>query len=375
MANNKLYENGNNSQDSTAMRETTPMSAKEVQDAVQAGSEAATAQIPSLRSQANAEAAAALDTSGLNISGMGRNGSGSWYNLIGPGGVISPEMQGAFLASAPGSYKSPYTPAMETLMNQLLNPGQFKYDVNADGLYQQIKDNYVKKGRQAMMDTQGQSAALTGGFGNSYGTMAGQQAYQESLGNLAGMIPELQQLAYQQYLNDQDAKRNNLEALNKMNEQEFARWQDEQAAYQELLKTLPEMGMMGVEPGSGNWSPDMSGIFSVMNKAYGSGNNQLDPTTWANTIEGISSGKLSALGIMQGIEDGQTWKGMDTNTMYQAALYSMNPENWNMKVSLDQQYARRPSANHGKKTTTTTNTQGKNGNTYNSAQQLKDLGH
>ena len=311
----------------------------------------------------NAANAAALQVEGnpLQLNGVGRNGNGNWYSLVGPGGLVKPENAQLFMAMGPGAYSSPYAPAMQELMNQLLNPEQFKYDVNADGLYQQIKDNYTKAGRQAMMDTQGQSAALTGGYGNSYGAMAGQQAYQESLGSMAGMIPELQQLAYQQWLNGEDAKRNNLEALNKLDAQEYARWQDEMAAYQEMLKNVPDAGATG---GGGGIDPGVIGApteatrknLMTMGTGTGNGNSQLDPTTWANTIAAIKDGTLSAEGIIQGIDNGQTWKGMNTNTMYQAALYSMNPENWNMPVSIDQQYARRPSANHGKKTTTTTNT-------------------
>ena len=215
-----------------------PMSAQEVQNVVNQNANGTAAQAAALQLEP-----------GLNVNGLGTNGNGNWYNLLGAGGRVSPLNAQQFQAANPGAYNSPYAPAMREVMNGLLNPEQFRYDVNADGLYQQIKDNYVKSGRQAMMNTQGQSAALTGGYGNSYGAMAGQQAYQESLGGLAGMIPELQQLAYQQYMNGEDAKRNNLEALNKMNEQEYSHWMDEMAAYTEALKTLIP-GMEGMNLGA-----------------------------------------------------------------------------------------------------------------------------
>lgn len=215
------------------------MSAQEVQSVVNQNSQ----------NQLNAAEAAALTLEpGLQINNLGSNGLGNWRSLVGSLGNVDPANANAFIAMNPGGYNSPYAPAMQSLMNQLLNPEQFRYDVNADGLYQQIKDSYTKAGKQAMMDTQGQSAALTGGYGNSYGAMAGQQAYQESLGNLAGMIPELQQLAYQQYLNNEDAKRNNLEALNKLDAQEYARYQDDIAAYMEMLKTVNANQL-----GSGDW--------------------------------------------------------------------------------------------------------------------------
>jgi len=172
------------------------------------------------------------------VSGFFTRGTG---NAGGQAGPYAMDYAG-LMAANPGAYQSAYAPAMQATLNQLLNPEGFKYDVNADGLYQQIKDNYVKAGRQAMMDTQGQSATLTGGYGNSYAAQAGQQAYQESLGNLAAMIPELQQLAYQQYQQGMDDRRNNLEAMRKLEDQDYQRWLQDYQDYQAYLATLPMQG-------------------------------------------------------------------------------------------------------------------------------------
>ena len=173
------------------------------------------------------------------VSGIGQSGTGAWYTQMQPG------MQGidynALMASAPGAYNNVYGPAMEQTLNQILGRQPFQYDVNADGLYQQIKDNYIKAGRQAMMDTQGQAAALTGGYGNSYGAQAGQQAYQESLGNLANAIPQLAQQAYAQYMDQGDQLRNNLEAMRLLEGQDYSRWLDDQERYQAFLKEMPSI--------------------------------------------------------------------------------------------------------------------------------------
>jgi hypothetical protein len=84
-------------------------------------------------------------------------------------------------------------------MDSILNRKDFQYDVNEDALYQQYKDRYVNLGQQAMMDTMGQAAKLTGGYGNSNAQMVGQQAYQSYLQGLTDKIPELAQAAYQRY--------------------------------------------------------------------------------------------------------------------------------------------------------------------------------
>jgi hypothetical protein len=50
-----------------------------------------------------------------------------------------------------------------------------------------------------MMDTMGQAAALTGGYGNSYASTAGNQAYQAYLQKLNDVVPDLYKLALDKY--------------------------------------------------------------------------------------------------------------------------------------------------------------------------------
>ena len=76
------------------------------------------------------------------------------------------------------AYQSQWQPQIQSTMNSILNRKDFQYDVNADAIYNQYKDRYVDLGQKAMMDTMGQAAKLTGGYGNSSAQMVGQQAYQ-----------------------------------------------------------------------------------------------------------------------------------------------------------------------------------------------------
>ena len=99
----------------------------------------------------------------------------------------------------PGEISSKYTELVDQVMNQYLNRDKFSYDVNGDALYQQYKDQYINQGKMAMMDTMGQAAAMTGGYGNSYAQSVGQQAYQGYLQQLNDKVPELYQLALDQY--------------------------------------------------------------------------------------------------------------------------------------------------------------------------------
>ena len=56
-------------------------------------------------------------------------------------------------------------------------------------LYRQYESAYRRGGKQAMEDTMANAAALTGGYGNSYASTAGNQAYQSYLAELNQILP------------------------------------------------------------------------------------------------------------------------------------------------------------------------------------------
>ena len=99
----------------------------------------------------------------------------------------------------PGAYQSKWDGMIQDYINQIKNREKFSYDVNSDALYQQYRDLYAQQGQMAMMDTMGQAAAMTGGYGNSYAQTAGQQMYGQYLGKLNEIVPELYQQAYNRY--------------------------------------------------------------------------------------------------------------------------------------------------------------------------------
>ena len=92
----------------------------------------------------------------------------------------------------------------DNILNKITNMKDFSYDVNGDALYQQYKDQYTTQGKMAMMDTMGQAAALTGGYGNSYAQSVGQQTFQGYMQQLTDKVPELYSLALSKYNSDKD---------------------------------------------------------------------------------------------------------------------------------------------------------------------------
>lgn len=126
-----------------------------------------------------------------------------------------------------GAYESKWQPQIDSTMNSILARKDFNYDVNGDALYQQYKDRYVDLGQKAMMDTMGQAAKLTGGYGNSNAQMVGQQAYQGYLQGLTDKIPELAQLAHQRYAQQGQDLYQKYGLLSGQEQQDYGRWSGE----------------------------------------------------------------------------------------------------------------------------------------------------
>ena len=144
------------------------------------------------------------------------------------------------LANKPGEYQSTWQNQLQDIINQINNREKFSYDLNGDMLYQQYKDQYTTQGKLAMMDTMGQAAAMTGGYGNSYGQTAGQQAYQGYLQQLNDKVPELYALALDKYNQEGQAMYDQASLMAQMEDQEYGRYRDKLSDYYTDLNYLTE---------------------------------------------------------------------------------------------------------------------------------------
>lgn len=144
------------------------------------------------------------------------------------------------MASKPVEYQSTWEGQLNDTIAQILNREKFSYDLNGDMLYQQYKDQYTTQGKLAMMDTMGQAAAMTGGYGNSYAQTAGQQAYQAYLQQLNDVVPELYGMALDQYNQEGQNLYNQASLLGQMEDQEYGRYRDQLSDYYTDLNYLTE---------------------------------------------------------------------------------------------------------------------------------------
>lgn len=88
------------------------------------------------------------------------------------------------------------------LIDEILGREDFSYDPDTDPLYSQYRKAYIREGDRAAEDALGAAAAASGGLPSSYAQTAASQAGNYYAAQLTDKIPELQQLAYQKYLND-----------------------------------------------------------------------------------------------------------------------------------------------------------------------------
>jgi LysM repeat protein len=174
------------------------------------------------------------------------------------------------LAQKPGEYQSAWQTQLNDTLQKILNREKFSYDLNGDALYQQYKDQHTTQGKLAMMDTMGQAQAMTGGYGNSYAQSVGQQAYQGHLQQLNERIPELYQLALNQYNAEGNAMYDQASLMAQMEDQDYGRYRDQVSDYNAELGRLTDDARYQAEMDYGKWSDDRNfsyGQFSD-NRAY-----------------------------------------------------------------------------------------------------------
>lgn len=122
-------------------------------------------------------------------------------------------------------YQSPYADQIQDLFDSIQNRDPFTYSPDSDVSYQAYAEKYRNAGQKARDDTLASAAAMTGGIPSSYAMTAAQQAQNNYNAALSDVLPQLEQLAYNKYLNEGSEMRSDLSALMQMDD----------AAYQKHL--------------------------------------------------------------------------------------------------------------------------------------------
>lgn len=151
------------------------------------------------------------------------------------------------------TYAGTYDQQLQEIYDKIINRDKFSYDLNADALYQQYADQYALQGEMASMDVMGQATALTGGYGNSYAQMVGQQTYQGYLQELNNIVPELYGMALDQYNAEGDRLYDQYAMLGDMADDEYGRYQDSLNDYWQNISYLKGEADDAYERGYNEW--------------------------------------------------------------------------------------------------------------------------
>ena len=128
-------------------------------------------------------------------------------------------------------YVSQFGGVIGGLMDKIVNREPFSYDFNADPIYQQHKDQYIKLGKEAAMNAVANASALTGGYGNSYAVTAGAQANQQALSGLNDIIPQLLNSAQKKYDSDTNALLTQYDIYNQAEQNNYNKFRDQMTDY------------------------------------------------------------------------------------------------------------------------------------------------
>lgn len=166
------------------------------------------------------------------------------------------------------TYASTYDQQMSDIYDKIMNRDKFTYDLNEDALYQQYKDQYTQQGRMAMMDTMGQAAALTGGYGSSYGQAVGQQQYDAYLQSLNDIVPDLYSAAYDRYNAEGDQLLRQYQLTGDLRDTEYNRYLDEYNRYMDTLSNLRAQESELYNRGYENWANAQDMQYQRQQDAY-----------------------------------------------------------------------------------------------------------
>lgn len=227
----------------TAAQTAQPVQVQQIQQPAAVNANAGTAKASAMGDMSSAQTAnnaAAPNTNNatddinslMTMSGLSDATKQTLGQLVNNGYQPSATVSGALnelnsvIGKQPAAFQSAYMQQLNNVMQNILGRQAFSYDMASDPMFQQYKSQYVQAGKNAMKDTMGQAAALTGGYGNSYAQTAGQQAYDAYLQQLGDRMPELYGMALDAYNTEGDLLATNYGLLSDAYNREYGEYQD-----------------------------------------------------------------------------------------------------------------------------------------------------
>lgn len=228
------------------------------------------------------------------------------------------------------SGKTSYTDQINDLMSQIMNREDFEYDVDKDTLFQNALASAMNSGRSAMQDTIGQASALTGGYGSTYATSAGNQAYNAFIEDAYDNLPEYYQMALEAYQMEGQEMYNQLNMLNNADATEYQRMYN---SWDASFRNAQDI-----------WNKDFSTWDAGVNQAFNSANIQLsEHSQLVDNAYKLWSSNMDVYESMYAKEY-QTWQDQVTQAQQYAQI--RNTDYWNDKNYKQTEYWNQQEQNH-----------------------------
>lgn len=183
-------------------------------------------------------------------------------------------------ANKPGDYQSTWDEQIKEIWNTIQNRGDFQFNISGNPLYEQYKDQYIQNGKQAMQDYMAQNAALSGGYGSSWGATAGNLANQKYLMQLNDVIPELYDIAYNQYRDEGTDLYNQIGTMMSMDEADYGKYRDQVGDYYTQLQYLANKADSMSSEEYNRYLNDLSSWRNDLNYYYGKEQDALSQSNW-----------------------------------------------------------------------------------------------
>lgn len=167
----------------------------------------------------------------------------------------------------PADYQSKYQGQIDNVMGKLDDLGGYDYDPAADTAYQQYKSEYTQKAKLANQNAQANASALTGGYGSSYGTQAGQKAYAATMSDLDNVLDSLTSQSRSEYNTKKSGLQQQLSGLQQAEQNDYSKYQNDLANwYTDLSYRQNEYDNAYAEKQS-RTSSVLNGLFSALSFA------------------------------------------------------------------------------------------------------------
>ncbi len=157
------------------------------------------------------------------------------------------------------AYQKQYLSGANKLLQELNRREAFSYDPESDPVYLAYKEQYLTEGNRAATEAMAEHAILTGGLSNSAAVTAAAQAEQYYAKKLTDAIPQLAQMAYQQYL---DEYQNDMELLGTMVDLYDSAYRDAKAANEAQRENMNSSYASNVERDKASYEKNWEELFN-----------------------------------------------------------------------------------------------------------------